>query len=216
MLPLSVVGLLMLASRDQPFRLLAYATVGGLTLLLLPSALSRGTTERSFFGVHRLLLEDGGRVRVLMHGTTIHGAERIMDKSRNLVIKPVPAAYYHPKSPLARGVVAARQVSAKSEGGVVVGTVGLGAGSMSCYSRPDESWRFYEIDPVVVKIARDERLFTFLSRCRPGADIVLGDARVMLAKEPVSYFDYLIIDAFSSDAIPNSSAHSRGHLPVSG
>jgi len=116
-----------------------------------------------------------------------------------VVTQPVPATYYYPGSPLARGVATARQISA---GNLVVGNVGLGAGSMSCYSRPDETWRFYEIDPVVVRIARDVRHFTYLSRCRPNADIVLGDARQALAKEPAGRFDYLIIDAFSSDAIP--------------
>jgi hypothetical protein len=200
--PLAVAALLMLANRELPFRLLAHAAVGGLTLLLLPSALSRGTAERSFFGIHRVLLEGDGSVRVLMHGTTIHGAERIRDKSGNLVAYPVPSTYFYPRSPLARGVAAARQVNVKLAGGLVVGIVGLGAGSMSCHSRPDETWRFYEIDPVVVRIAHDVRQFTFLSRCRPSTDIVLGDARLSLAREPAGRFDYLIIDAFSSDAIP--------------
>jgi len=197
--PLAIIGLLMLANRERPFRLLAHAAVGGLTLLLLPAAQSQGKVERSFFGIHRVLLVGGGSVRVLMHGTTIHGAERIRDKSGNVVTQAIPTTYYHPGSPLARGVAPARQIGA---GNLVVGIVGLGAGSMSCYSRPDETWRFYEIDPVVVRIARDVRHFTYLSRCRPNADIVLGDARLALVKEPAGRFDYLIIDAFSSDAIP--------------
>jgi hypothetical protein len=111
--------------------------------------------------MHRVYLDASGSVRVLMHGTTIHGAERIRDKLGNPVTTPIPATYYYPGSPLARGVVAARRVSAKPADGLVVGIVGLGAGSMSCHSRPDETWRFCEIDPLVVRIARDERLFTF-------------------------------------------------------
>ena len=114
--PLAVAAFLMLATRELPFRLLAYATVGGLTLLLLPSALSRGTAERSFFGMHRVLLEGGGSVRVLMHGTTIYGAERIRDKSGNPIAHPLPATYFYPRSPLARGVAAARQVGAEGPG----------------------------------------------------------------------------------------------------
>src|SRR5262249_42274205 len=165
--------------------LLAHAAVGGFTLLLVPATQSRGKVERSFFGIHRVLLV-GGSVRVLMHGTTIHGAERIRDKSGNVVTQPIPATYYYPGSPLARGVATARQISA---GNLVVGMAGLGAGSMSCYSRPDETWRFYEIDPVVVRIARDAQHFTYLSRCRPNADIVLGDARLTLGKEPAGRFD---------------------------
>lgn len=73
---------------------------------------------------------------------------------------------------------------------------------MACHSRSSEAWRFFEIDPVVVRIARDPSRFTFLSRCRPNADVVLGDARLTLAKEPAGRFDYLVIDAFSSDSVP--------------
>ncbi len=73
---------------------------------------------------------------------------------------------------------------------------------MACNSRPGEQWRFYEIDPVVVRIARDPARFRYLSSCRPDADIVMGDARLTLAKEPPAAFDYVVIDAFSSDAVP--------------
>jgi hypothetical protein len=90
----------------------------------------------------------------------------------------------------------------KLDTGLKVGMVGLGAGSMACYARPGEAWSFYEIDPIVARIARDPSRFTFLSRCQPDARIILGDARLTLAKEPVAGFDYLIIDAFSSDAVP--------------
>jgi spermidine synthase len=103
---------------------------------------------------------------------------------------------------MARGVAAARAASGKGGGAFRVGSVGLGAGSLSCHARPEETWRFYEIDPVVVKLASDPKVFNFLPRCRPGADIVLGDARLTLAKEPTGGFDYLVIDAFSSDSVP--------------
>ena len=73
---------------------------------------------------------------------------------------------------------------------------------MACYKRPGETWRFYEIDPAVVELARDGSQFTYLSTCQPAADIVLGDARLTLAKEKPHIFDYLLIDAFSSDAVP--------------
>jgi spermidine synthase len=73
---------------------------------------------------------------------------------------------------------------------------------MACNTKPGEAWRFYEIDEAVVRIARDPKLFHFLSACRPDADIVLGDARLTVAKEPAAAFDYLLVDAFSSDAIP--------------
>jgi hypothetical protein len=152
--------------------------------------------------VHRVSLTQDKQMRLLMHGTTIHGAERLIDDKGRKVGRPVPATYYYPGSPMARGVDAARQAATGPVGSLAVGVVGLGAGSMACHSRPSEAWRFYEIDPVVVRIARDPARFSFLSRCRPDADIVLGDARLTLAREPAGRFDYLVIDAFSSDSVP--------------
>ncbi|MFM9939843.1 MAG: spermidine synthase [Hyphomicrobiaceae bacterium] len=195
-------GLLMLLNGNRPLRQLVCAAIMGITIFLLPSAMNRGDAERSFFGVHRVTMTQNNEMRLLMHGTTIHGAERLIDDKGNKVTAPLPATYYYPGSPMARGVEVARTVSGKADGSLSVGVVGLGAGSMACHSRSSEAWRFYEIDPTVVKIARDASRFTFLSRCRPTADIVLGDARLTLAKEPVGRFDYLVIDAFSSDAVP--------------
>jgi spermidine synthase len=83
-----------------------------------------------------------------------------------------------------------------------VGIVGLGAGSLACYAQAGEAWRYYEIDPVVVRIATDPKLFNFLSRCMPEPDIVVGDARLTLMQVPPQHFGYLVIDAFSSDSIP--------------
>jgi hypothetical protein len=82
------------------------------------------------------------------------------------------------------------------------GIVGLGAGSLSCYSRKHEAWRFFEIDPIVVDIAAKSNHFTFLANCQPKLDAVIGDARLTLAKEPDKSFDLIIVDAFTSDAVP--------------
>jgi spermidine synthase len=83
-----------------------------------------------------------------------------------------------------------------------VAVVGLGTGTTSCYSRPGEQWTYFEIDPVVVRFARTPRLFTYLRDCAPDAKIVLGDARISLAQVPDSSYDLIVLDAFSSDAIP--------------
>lgn len=80
--------------------------------------------------------------------------------------------------------------------------VGLGAGSLACYAQPGDTWRFFEIDPAVVRMAQDPAWFTFLHVCAPAAPIVQGDARLTIAAEPKSSFDVLVLDAFSSDAIP--------------
>ena len=82
------------------------------------------------------------------------------------------------------------------------GIVGLGAGSLACYSRKHEEWRFFEIDPIVVDIAEKSNHFTFLANCQPQPDVVIGDARLTLAKEPDKSFDLIIVDAFTSDAVP--------------
>jgi len=83
-----------------------------------------------------------------------------------------------------------------------IGSVGLGAGALACYTKEGQHWRFYEIDPLVVELASNPLWFNYLHRCNPQADMVVGDARLSLAKEPEHSFDLLVLDAFSSDAIP--------------
>jgi len=195
-------GFLMIVNGERPLRQLVAGCVMLATILILPSAMNRGDAERSFFGVHRVTLTMDKEMRILMHGTTIHGAERLIDDKGQKLATPSPATYYYAGSPMTQGVNVARQVSGKHGASLNVGVVGLGAGSMACHAKTGENWRFYEIDPVVVKIARDASRFSFLSRCQPTPDIVLGDARLTLGKEPAQRFDYLLIDAFSSDSVP--------------
>jgi hypothetical protein len=194
-------ALTILRSRQRTSQAVFVALMGA-AVAILPSAMNRGEAIRSFFGTHRLEVIEGGQLRVLMHGTTIHGAERIKRADGTPITSPLPATYYHPGSPLARAVDLARAASDKTGHHFRAGIVGLGAGSMACYAQPGESWRFFEIDPVVVRIARDPQRFTFLARCMPEPDIVLGDARLTLAKEKTASFDYLMLDAFASDSVP--------------
>ena len=91
---------------------------------------------------------------------------------------------------------------ARKGGPIKVAVIGLGAGSLACYVEPGDIWRFFEIDSSVVDIARDPNRFTYLSACAPNVPIVLGDARLTLAREPDGQFDLIIVDAYSSDAIP--------------
>ena len=83
-----------------------------------------------------------------------------------------------------------------------IGAVGLGAGALACYTKTGQDWRFYEIDPLVIQVAKDPRWFHYLERCNPQAQMVVGDARLSLTKEADNSFDLLIMDAFSSDAVP--------------
>jgi len=156
-------------------------------------------TTRSFFGVHRVVEVATGTHRLLYHGTTIHGAMQVRDADgKRTTGIPEPLTYYYFGGPISEGIVAARA----AQGGLRnVAAVGLGAGSLSCHRKEGEAWTFFEIDPEVVRIARDPGMFRFLSSCAPDASIVLGDARLTLAASP-RQFDLIVLDAFSSDAIP--------------
>jgi len=166
-------------------------------------------SERSYFGVYRVARDTRSRVVTLYHGTTLHGAQSL-DPPRRLV----PLTYYHPSGPsgdLFRFTPAGMKVHRN------IAVIGLGAGSLACYGQRGERWTYYEIDPVVVRIALDSRLFTFLRDCPPSLHIVLGDARLSLAKERNARFDMLVLDAFSSDAIPVhllTREAFRGYLPL--
>jgi len=150
---------------------------------------------RSFFGVHKVVETADGRYRLLFHGTTIHGAERISDAGSQ---RPQPITYYYFGGPLSEVVKAARGAQGNLN---QVAVVGLGTGSLACHQRDSEHWTFFEIDPGVARIARDDRYFNFLSACGPMDKIVLGDARLTLAASSGRY-DLIVLDAFSSDAIP--------------
>jgi len=180
---------------------LAFAAIIAVVFLLFRSydpEFGRRDSVRSFFGVHKILDTDG-QFHVLMHGTTIHGAERLSDIKGGAGVKPLPLTYYHAKSALAQVIAAAR---ARTGGAMRIGVVGLGTGTLSCYFEPGDDWTFYEIDAAIVRIARDRNRFTFLTACAPDIPIVLGDARLSLTDAPDGNFDLILVDAFSSDTIP--------------
>ncbi|MCZ8098726.1 MAG: fused MFS/spermidine synthase [Burkholderiales bacterium] len=159
-----------------------------------------GESRRSFFGVHRIAESKDGRFRVLFHGTTIHGAMRIREEDgRPSSGRPEPTTYYATGGAIADSMEIARAL----QGGAIRRTavVGLGTGSLACQRRPGEAMTFYEIDPEVIRIARDPSLFRFLPECGSDAGVVHGDARLTLAASPESY-GLILVDAFSSDAIP--------------
>ena len=157
--------------------------------------------ERSFFGIVRVAEVNDGRYHMMMHGSTVHGAEQVTDAAGARVSgRPEPLTYYHQTGGMADAVKAMQE----RRGGAMprVGAVGLGTGSIVCHARPGENWTFYEIDRSVVNAAADPKLFRFMSDCGAGTNVVLGDARLTLAQEPAGVFDFLLIDAFSSDSIP--------------
>jgi hypothetical protein len=194
-------ALVAIAAWRHPPHLLVVAMALYMTVVILPSGVHRGNAQRSYFGVYRVIQSGDGQFNVLQHGTTLHGAQRIRDARGNQVANIQPVTYYHARGPMASAVRLTSMIAAATRTEASFGVVGLGAGSLACHSSAGENWRFFEIDPVVVSIA-NSRKFTFLANCQPDAHIVLGDARLTLADEPDESYDLLIIDAFSSDAIP--------------
>jgi hypothetical protein len=163
---------------------------GGYRSLLI--TLDGDQRTRSYFGVYAV--SDTRNARQLAHGTTLHGVQL-----RTPGLEAVPTTYYVAESGVGRSLQAATRLYGPA---ARIGAVGLGTGTLACYAAPGQRWRFFEIDPTVVRIARDSGRFTFLRRCLPDADIVLGDARLRLAEQPAQSLDILVLDAFSSDSIP--------------
>lgn len=147
---------------------------------------------RSYFGTYTINSSESGRVRSLTHGTTMHGMQLLDEPTR-------PISYYAPNSGVGKTLVKTPLLFGPNAN---VGIVGLGTGTLACYRKPGQTWQFFEIDPLIVEIARDRKVFSFLERCAPDAKITIGDARLTLAEVPKSRFDVLALDAFSSDAIP--------------
>ena len=168
--------------------LVLLVALGGLSNLQLTL---EGLRERSYFGIYSVREQSDGDL-VLMHGTTIHGIQRTGDNALE------PTAYYgrHSGVGLALGTA-----EAQFGPGARVGVVGLGVGTLACYHQPGQQWTFFEIDPVVLSYSQSGQ-FTFVQQCAPDAEMAIGDARLELQQLPDDSFDLLVIDAFSSDAIP--------------
>ncbi|HEY3949817.1 fused MFS/spermidine synthase [Phenylobacterium sp.] len=153
---------------------------------------------RSFFGVLKQSETKvpalGGPTRMLKHGTTLHGAEALTPPWRCN-----PLVYYANSTPIGQVFLAEQ----RAKPALRIGAVGLGTGTVSAYVRRSDRLTFFEIDPLVVRISSDPRHFAYTTQCARGAvDYVIGDARLTLAKQPTDAFDLLLIDAFSSDAVP--------------
>ncbi len=192
---LVALAAVMLLQRKRPPRFAALVVLGFVVTALWQPGLNRVLAVRSFFGVHQVIDTADGQYRLLYNGTTLHGAERIADLAG---ARPEPLTYYHPGAALAESVDAIRA----AHGGLRrVAVVGLGTGSLACSRRGGERWTYYEIDPAVVAIAENPKLFNFMTSCAPDARIVLGDARLTLAQSHETY-DLIVLDAFSSDVIP--------------
>ncbi len=189
-----IAGLLMLFLCFQP-RLVFY---GSILLIVIAELILPGRVPvllRNFYGVVKVFdtpYQIGDKTymtRFMYHGTTTHGFQILDPKFTH-----IPPSYYTTKGPVGGALLAYKPRK--------IGIIGLGTGTLSCYSTPKNEMTYFEIDPDVVKVAQEN--FTFMSACGTGAPprIILGDARLEIARRPDEKFDMIILDAFSSDNIP--------------
>jgi len=150
-------------------------------------------TARNFYGVLRVQEFGAGasRHRSLVHGTILHGTQYLAP-----ALKRRATTYYTETSGVGRVL---ESLNPRTQP-LKVGIIGLGTGTLAVYGAKGDTYRFYDINPAVIRIARTE--FTYLADSDANVETVLGDARLSLEREPSQHFDLLAIDAFSSDAIP--------------
>jgi len=192
-LPLSL-PLMALSTRPLRFALTFLATLAVLSPGVLtqpPSSLAR---ERSFFGVYSVneFETPFGRIHILQNGTTNHGGQ-------NLDRPLAPSTYYVREGPVGQFF---ELLKGRVKPVERIGVIGLGVGALTPYLTHGQHMTYYEIDPLDEVLARDERYFTYLRDAGDSVNVVIGDGRLTLGEEPDGAFDVLVIDAFSSDAIP--------------
>ncbi|HJR59045.1 MAG TPA: fused MFS/spermidine synthase [Vicinamibacterales bacterium] len=179
------------AGRRAPFN----ALILGIALLVLGGfgGLPGNTlfADRSFFGVLKVIAGPQPGYHVLQHGTTLHGRQ-----DTRVAGSCEPLSYYHRNGPVGQLFA---EAGAQFRN---IAVVGLGTGALACYPTGSQRMTFFEIDPMVVRIASDPRLFTYLQNSAGHLDVVVGDGRKMLELAPPGSFDLIVVDAFSSDSVP--------------
>ncbi len=195
-----LAAFLALVLNANRWKIFAAVTLALVLIRAYPSDDGRVETVRSFFGVHKIVVTPHGQYHVLMHGTTIHGAEKFQnDDGTPLTGRPEPISYYHKDGGIGQAITAVRE---RKGSPLRVAVIGLGSGTLACASEPGEVWKFFEIDQSMVDTARDPKYFTYIRSCEPDLKPVIGDARLTFAKEADGIYDLIIVDAYSSDAIP--------------
>lgn len=189
---LTAIGMLLLPWRWAFVALLLMMMVaqGGLSNM---QQTFEGYRTRSYFGIYSVYDNHQEQVRLLVHGTTLHGKQSLEPAHRL-----EPTTYYGDTSGIGLALESAPVLFGPH---ARIGVVGLGTGTLACRHKPGQTWTFFEIDPAIVRYSR-EGTFSFLRSCAPEARIVVGDARLKLEVAAPGSFDVLAIDAFSSDAIP--------------
>ena len=172
----------------------------GLCAVMLGSVFYTGLTDRTvhtvrnFFGTSRVTVDSPGRINSLYSGNTVHGRQ-FVEESRRCE----PLSYHHENGPLGQVMAVFNAAAANAR----VAVIGLGVGAMASYSQPAQEWTFYEINPDVINMARSSQYFTYLQNCASGSmNVVEGDARLSLQNAEPGHYGLIVLDAFSSDAIP--------------
>ncbi|MEN6498838.1 MAG: fused MFS/spermidine synthase [Thermoguttaceae bacterium] len=191
-LSLAALGALLLGRRPRGFGLgvAAILVIGFLGSHRLDHLIH---IERSFFGICQIKDSPFNNVRMLVHGSTNHGVQSLDPDRRTQAL-----SYYCTTGPIGQVFDALAETKHWRK----IGVIGLGTGTLASYGRQGQEFTFFEIDPAVARIAQNPQYFTFLRDTPAQVRIVLGDARLTLADEPDGQFDLLVLDAFSSDAIP--------------
>jgi SAM-dependent methyltransferase len=187
---LAVPILLPRARRPRLLELVGISIIASLLVAWVATADNPYLQQRSFFGVIRL--DTDGVITLEFSGSTLHGIQ-FLDARRS-----EPTTYYVREGPLGDAFADLRARLPRAD----IGVVGLGVGTAAAYAQPGDTLTFFEINPTVVQIAEDPGYLTYLSDAAVTPRIVVGDARLSLADEPAGSFDLLILDAFSSDAVP--------------
>jgi hypothetical protein len=194
---LAVCGGFAIAAFSRSRLRVSFAVTVGAMLLIGPWAGDAGErvlhAERTFFGVYRVSVDRTGSYHGLAHGTTLHGVQAL-EKAR----EQEPLAYFHRTGPFGQAFTGIPQLSTAPE----IAVVGLGIGTLSAYGTDGQRWTIYEIDPAVERIARNPSYFSYLRHCGDRCRVVLGDARLSLATASPRQFGLIVLDAFSSDAVP--------------
>lgn len=142
--------------------------------------------ERSLFGVSKVVHHQKGDINIYVHGTTYHGMQSLLPQ-----LSLEPTSYYTQLNELFA-----------SAHGLPIAAIGLGVGTLSTYAAPGQEMDFFEIDPLVVDIARNPQYFTHLRDSKGTLDLIIGDGRQQISHQPDGKYGVIVMDAFSSDAIP--------------
>lgn len=190
----AVPALFTLRQKHHPRRFAA-----SIAMMLLAGTLTESPfgqvvyAARTFFGVNRVRVDQAHGYRFIFHGTTLHGMQSL-DQSRSAE----PVSYFHRTGPIGQIFESVPLASTAPR----VAVLGLGVGTLASYRAAMQRWTFYEIDPVVEDIARNDAYFTYLSGCGEPCTVIIGDGRLSLARAAPETYGLIVLDAFSSDAVP--------------